>query len=967
MTSQSIFNSIGNVCPKSSVATSDIITVILDTRNLGKQFTVSADGKIEKKTVVSISKAVACQFYVPDHATLEKVLNLVSESPSAAVTNCGWKPVGVGIPFIFTSKQALLKDSLDPEGVHKDSKGVLSFARLKEHASPSTWQVLDRDEDEHTPQWARDLNFDKWVAKMDTVLPGLANSRMLRAHSSSARVLDSKGKPVGGGNGHTWIKIVDARDADRCRTAIIARALALELTWLKPKLSKKTGGHIASAHTTIVDQSVWSMGRLLFVGKPTATEPLTVMLQGFTHIDGGSDSLDTSKAVIGALETYRASKKLGAAVRITNSSSGLLLVSDSLNMDTEIELEDGQVISVQETIKKIGMDGKLRCQAPFRASLSFAAFIALDNSGNPFVWDSGIDTKYVLASAKANTDHDFNSFIGKLKAQLNNVIGEENTEAIIDIDALQYAWGRSFMVSTNNKIGMLNAKDDCIELLEKDAESYGFREVFGPFFHQQMLSEVLNELTAGLNQKDKKVLLDDVRKLETKQFLRMLKTRKQVKQAILKVDMFANRGHITTCDGVANITLPHRALSVLDRPSELVIAKVVADYYEHFPEFGPFLEMLLHARFSPDRRRAFVWLHANSDFGKGFMTAIFKDLGLLFEISSTGIESVIAGKAVGLSPSAIYRCWILHVDEFKAASRELKQLNTSMQVSAKFQLETRVDLFIKLFSSAENVRSLSGGGIETQFNMRFSYVHPVDAALDSRPLFKSIGKGQYISAMKAHVADYLNAGVVRLVGLGKDESSRKADAKVDEYQLTRRLTIEFGDINVEVRSIAKRVRSLLRNYHRLIVCETSDHYITGADLAISTPLFNMMKEHSKFGFVNAEGIAEAAIQMPNAASFISAYINQPGADKSTAGKFAHKADEIARLAHCFSNAGGHVGNVTLFVTSTFKGGSNRGKGLVILIDGDDHDLDEIDLDYEPPWMEPALLLKEGIRSVDAFL
>ena len=967
MNPQTIFESIDKVCPKPPRATSDILTIIVDTRNLGKQFKVSADGKIEKKAEVTISKAAACQFYVPDHATLEKVLRLVSESPNAAVTNCGWKPVGVGMPFIFTSRKALLKDSLDPEGVHKDLKGVVSFARLKEHASQSTWQVLDRDEDEHTPQWARDLNFDKWVAKMDSVLPGLANTRMLRAHSSSARVLDSKGKSVGGGNGHTWIKIVDANDADRCRTAIIARSLVLDLTWLKPKFSKKTGGHIASAHTTIVDQSVWSMGRLLFVGKPTATEPLTVAPQEFTHIDGTSDDLDTSRAVIGALETYKASKKLGAVVRITNSPSGFVLVSDSLRMDTEIELEDRRLISVQESIKEIGMDGKLRCQAPFRASSSFAAFIALDNSGNPFVWDSGIDTKYVLASAKSNTDHDFNSFIEKLKAQLNAIIGEENAEAILDVDALQYAWGRSFMVSTNNKIGMLNAKNDCIELLEKDAESYGFRDVFGHFFHQQMLSEVLDELTAGLNPKDKKVLLDGVRNLETKPLLRMLKTRKQVKQAVLKVDMFAKRGHITTYDGVANITLPHRALSVADRPSELVIDQVVTDYYEHFPEFGPFLEMLLHARFSPDRRRAFVWLHANSDFGKGFMTAIFKDLGLLFEISSTGIESVIAGKAVGLSPSAIFRCWILHVDEFKAASRELKQLNTAMQVSAKFQLETRVDLFVKLFSSAENVRSLSGGGIETQFNMRFSYVHPGDAALDSRPLFKSIGKGKYLSAMKAHVADYLNTGVERLVALGKDESSRKADAKVDQYQLARRLAIEFGDITVEVRAIAKRVRSLLRLYGCKVNNLDYEHRLSGSDLGIAQALFNMIKEQSRLGFVNIKGIAEPAIQMPNAAAFIVAYINQPGADKSTAGKFAHKADEIARLAHCFSNADGPVGNVTLFVNSTFKGGSTRGKGMVVLIDGYDHDLDEIDLDDEPPWMEPALLLKEGLRSVDAFL
>jgi hypothetical protein len=928
----------------------------VDSRNLGKQFTVKDDGSVDKHAIVSISKANACQFYVPDHLTLEKVLSIVSESPNAAITNCGWTPVAIGKPFILTSRAKLKKDGLDVNGIKNNADGTISFARLKIHAYPSTWQVLDRDMDQYTPQWAHELDFNNWVRVMDKVLPGLASTRMLRAYSSSARVLDSKGKAVGGGNGHTWVKIADANDANRCRTAIIARAIELDHSWLKPKFSKKTGMQIASSHTTIVDQSVWNMGRLLFVGKPTATAPLSVVAQSFTHIDGANDVLDTSKADISALNTFRMSKKLGLVVRITNSASGFVLESDSLRMDTELELEDGSIVSVKDAIKLIDLSGKLRCQAPFRESSSFAAFVALDGLGNPFVWDSGIDTKYVLPEAKYKGDADFNSLLGKLKTQLNAVIGAENSEAILDIGALKKAWDRSFANATNNKIGMLNDKDGSIELPTNDALLHGFRDSFGHFFNQLMLIEIIDELSVVLEDKERKALVKHVYSLETTPLMQMLKTRKQAKQANVKVDMFTQHGSITTCDGIANITLPHRPFIVQNRPSDAIIKQVVADYYEHFPEFGPFLEMLLHARFSPDRRRAFVWLHANSDFGKGFMTAIFSELGLLFDISSAGIEKAIAGETVGLSPSAITRCWILHVDEFKAASRELKQLNTSMQVSAKYQLQTGVALYVKLFCSAEDVRSLSGGGIETQFNMRFSYVHPGEAALDSRPVFRDIGKHQYLLAMMAHVADYLNAGVERLVALGKVQSSFTADAKVDEYQSARRLSAEFGDIGSELRLIAKRVRNLFRRYEQLHKSNNDSHALSGSDLGISQPLFNLIKEQCKVGYVKIGDSAQLAIQMPNAAAFISSYINQPGADKSTAGKFSQKADEIARLAHCLDNADGHSGNTRLYESRKLKGNPRRGKGLVILINTEDHDLD----DNESLVTEPAIVLKKGV-------
>ncbi|MBK6593296.1 MAG: hypothetical protein IPG23_11420 [Burkholderiales bacterium] len=48
-----------------------------------------------------------------------------------------------------------------------------------------------------------------------------------------------------------------------------------------------------------------------------------------------------------------------------------------------------------------GETGKLRCQTPFRASTSYAAFYSTNPDGKPFVYDSGTSTTHWLNEAEA--------------------------------------------------------------------------------------------------------------------------------------------------------------------------------------------------------------------------------------------------------------------------------------------------------------------------------------------------------------------------------------------------------------------------------------------------------------------------------------------------------------------------------------------------------------------------------------
>jgi len=210
-----IFVTLAKICQSNECNSSDIISVVIDEQNvIGKKYKMLPDGIINKSSVVAITHGLACQFVVSDHSILQDVLRVVGNNPHAAIINAGWKYAKIGEKFVFLSQKKIIGMGLDPEVV-TNVNGMKAFARLKVHASPSTWQLLDRDEDKFTPEWAVKQSFYEWVANLDKILPGLAKVKMLRAKSASARVIRSDGSSDAGGNGHVWIRVKDAADADR--------------------------------------------------------------------------------------------------------------------------------------------------------------------------------------------------------------------------------------------------------------------------------------------------------------------------------------------------------------------------------------------------------------------------------------------------------------------------------------------------------------------------------------------------------------------------------------------------------------------------------------------------------------------------------------------------------------------------------------------------------------------------------
>ncbi len=236
------------------------------------------------------------------------------------------------------------------------------------------------------------------------------------------------------------------------------------------------------------------------------------------------------------------------------------------------------------------------------------------------------------------------------------------------------------------------------------------------------------------------------------------------------VDMFAKAARMELVEDRVSITLTHRPLTVDASDAD---DTVMADYREHFPELDDVLAFIVAGRFALDRKKAYLWMQCASDWGKGLLLGALSDLGLVVQMSTTEIEAAFDGKPVGRRPEDFKRAFVLAVDEFKSVKSELKQLQSEMWIAPKHQLTAKVDLYTKLFLSAENVASLvSDHGVEDQFANRMSII-TASGNITARPMFDGDG-GAYFRAIRAHIGSEINRLVADYQRLGRHGAELRA-------------------------------------------------------------------------------------------------------------------------------------------------------------------------------------------------
>ena len=387
------------------------ITLVSDSYHpLGKQFEIGSDGQIVKRSNVKSALLIAQTVPAETPEAFAEILRQVGGDTHAALMNSYIPGTEDGEPFVIPSIAEAVKrlglpadDRTRLAGEHRvaiDGREYRAFLRIKENMRPSAWMLIDRDVDPFAPDEFTNQGFTEWRSAMAEFLPGFDNVSYVYVPSSSSRVLKD-GHPVAQGNGHTWVKLKNPRDIDRFRIASTLAAIKCGKAWPKPCYSRmEPGKEVRRSLATIFDPSVFVVGRLVFEGKPTAGQGLEVITPKITIHHGSQPVLDTELVVLDDRETIRTlTRNAGIEMDVRSSASGLVTVANDLMLDTELETEQFGTISVRGYLA-LGLKIKVRCQALFRKSSSFAAFIALDSRGNPFIHDVGANTTHRLVDAK---------------------------------------------------------------------------------------------------------------------------------------------------------------------------------------------------------------------------------------------------------------------------------------------------------------------------------------------------------------------------------------------------------------------------------------------------------------------------------------------------------------------------------------------------------------------------------------
>ncbi len=894
----------------------DVICVVVDLKKpLGKKFWIDETRTIQKKAEVSTSFAAAMQFHVPDHDALAKLLQVVGQCKHAAIINAVFPAVPVAAEFRIGSRaqiRRMLGDSVDVDGIHQNEKMVL-VARVKDQTKSSTWQLLDRDVDSFTPEQFASPDYAEWLAHCASILVGVDKVSRVVVPSSSSRVLDATGAAIGLSNGHTWIKVMDAEDVERTRAAITARAIVGGMAWLKPRFSRATGKQLngRGIYCTVIDAAVWSRGRLIFEGSPVVEGELSVSPVALQVHKGEQDMLDTSASVIDAVGTFKASKAKGSPVRVRIDGAGGVTISmDNLSMTTVIETVDGEITTVAQLCATVEDGVKVRCQAAFRSSESMAAFFALDHSGAPFVFDVGTGVKHTLPMRKLpGWNRALEDFYFRVKGRIGHLLDDADlSELAIDETALVRIISGMCWEPDKSKLAVLNDHEASIRLTTNDFTVFGMNQIHGGgWIDFAVLKEHFDRIDSDATaigapgDPPSMKLREALREYETEALIRESKLHRQINARVVVVDMFNKRASMELVGDVQHLTLPFRPLITTHSCTLPQYEEVVADYKDYWPLFEEWLAVLTAARFAPDRRKAFQWLLAPPSWGKGFLMAALLEHGLVFNASVKEVEAIMEGKPAALSLGDCLYAWVMHTDEWKAASREIKQLNTAIEIAPKNQLRVRVQLFTKIFASAENVRSLIEQGVEKQFAERFSLVQPVASdekvkPLEEREVFQRHGKAIYFQAIVACIGEQLTAHVEHYRNMGRADSAVHADKIVNAFHAQYGLAQSFASLDDMVGEVADGLKAVVLKYVTTVSSVNFDSVNSWASIAGISKLLRERLDSCTWGYVSTnEGSRRKALVVKAPSALLRAYLEFVGYEMSVLLKLSYKTEQILAM------------------------------------------------------------------------
>lgn len=363
------------------------------------------DGAIIKEAGLPITLASAMVVEVEHQADLVLLLHELSRDPSAVVIFGYPKQMPPGVVFGLLSKKALCRArgwpeawASAPDQLHRfhgphEVNGIACFCRLKENFVQSAWVLVEHDHVADQPEVLTYADAPSWWSAMGDLWEVFRTAGVVLWPSSSGRILRD-GAPFKRSGFHAAIQVKDPSDAARFGKALLLRGFATAHSFMRPVFSSSDSTQLYSRPWAIFDPTTFSPERVIFEGRPTlegdglALAPLKPRI-----IVGGV--VDTA-----ALATPRGQQAeriaRASGMRLHRSGPAWYLQDDtSLRLDTMVTTQAG-VMSIGAFW--ISCHTRLRAQAVFRPeSTSWAAYLARHDDGSPFLFDVGLQCKFIVS------------------------------------------------------------------------------------------------------------------------------------------------------------------------------------------------------------------------------------------------------------------------------------------------------------------------------------------------------------------------------------------------------------------------------------------------------------------------------------------------------------------------------------------------------------------------------------------
>lgn len=392
-----------------------------------------------------------------------------------------------------------------------------------------------------------------------------------------------------------------------------------------------------------------------------------------------------------------------------------------------------------------------------------------------------------------------------MEFRLRSLLGVEDVSALqVSAAVLHLIITGVFWSPTGRDIRMLSSSENLNQ--HKGSDGFKFiRAKFGSVVDMDQLDAAI-KISAGVNALDEERFTKTVHAAVAGVVMDYLEYNNQRNAIRYSSDMFATRSIMRLDRDCVNIVYEHTPLVAGSDVHAAVDPRVIVDFKEHFSRLDDLLKFIAAARFARDRKKAYLWIHAPSDWGKGLIIGALQSLDCAVEVSMEDIERMLEGAPSGHSPESFKRKFVLSLNEVKSIKRELKEVERTLRMSPKFQMATTVDVYTKLLWSADNIPSLVGEeGVEDQLANRISVFKEEGCRLDDRALAIEVGMPTYYDNVVYYIRDTLNALLDGYIAMGRADAERAAQTYLNDFHAQYNIGKMYGVLSEALPAMANQL------------------------------------------------------------------------------------------------------------------------------------------------------------------